>query len=477
MLQTLLRTSVRNFWALPLLVACAPAPLSPSAKSAVQPEMRLEVQQAWVQQTAESGWAVRATTTAAACPKLLWAGGQISMSERAAPAVVAQRAGGAQAQGKAARFDLRSCEASVPAGALHLRVGHIELPAISAVIRRIVLIADTGCRMKQSENAFQDCNDPVAWPFATVARSAAAKRPDLVVHIGDMHYRESPCPVGRSGCAGNAWGYGDDAWQADFFRPAAPLLAAAPWLFVRGNHESCGRAGLGWFRFFDARRWQPQNSCVNPQDDSAADFTAPFAVPLTADTQLLVFDSSRVSDCPYTREDPAFKRYVSQLGQVERLAAQQPHSFFLNHHPVLGFGPSASGAPKPGTAGLLSALAATQPQRLYPPGVDLVLNGHVHLFEALGFASAHPATLVLGNSGSAMEGHIDAANALAAQPAPGAVVQTFATQPGFGFATLDRIGTDIATGAGWQLTAWDAAGRALQHCQLVAAKLSCSPPL
>lgn len=471
MLHTLLRTSVRNFWVLPLLVACAQAPLSPGPKSAVQPEVQPEVQQAWVQQTAASGWVVRATTTAAACPSLRWDGGQFSMSERAAPAVVAQRAGGAQAKGKDARFDLRSCEAAVPAEALHLRVGHIELPATPAQIRRIVLIADTGCRMKQSENAFQDCNDPAAWPFAAVARSAAAKRPDLVVHIGDMHYRESPCPADRSGCSGSAWGYGDDAWQADFFRPAAPLLAAAPWLFVRGNHESCGRAGLGWFRFFDARRWQPQDSCVDPQNDSVADFTAPFAVPLTADTQLLVFDTASVSSRPYTREDAAFKRYVSQLEQAAQLAAQQPHSFFLNHHPALGFGPSAGGKPKPGTAGLLSALSATQPQRLYPAGVDLVLNGHVHLFEALGFASAHPATFVLGNSGSAMEGHLDTAKALAAQPAPGAVVQTFATQPGFGFATLDLVGTD------WQLTAWNVAGQALQHCQLVAAKLSCSPPL
>ncbi len=32
MLHTLLRTSVRNFWALPLLVACAQAPLSPGSK-------------------------------------------------------------------------------------------------------------------------------------------------------------------------------------------------------------------------------------------------------------------------------------------------------------------------------------------------------------------------------------------------------------------------------------------------------------
>jgi hypothetical protein len=112
-------------------------------------------------------------------------------------------------------------------------------------------------------------------------------------------------------------------------------------------------------------------------------------------------------------------------------------------------------------------MVAAHPARLYADGVDAVLNGHVHLFQALGFSSPHPATLVLGNSGSAMEGRVDAAAALRAQPAPGAVVDTFATQGGFGFASLDREGD------GWRLTEHDTQGRALATCTLRDAKLKC----
>lgn len=42
-----------------------------------------------------------------------------------------------------------------------------------------------------------------------------------------------------------------EAWRADFFAPAAPLLSRAPWVPARGNHELCSRAGPGWFYFLD----------------------------------------------------------------------------------------------------------------------------------------------------------------------------------------------------------------------------------
>ena len=136
---------------------------------------------------------------------------------------------------------------------------------------------------------------------------------------------------------------------------------------------------------------------------------------------------------------------------------------------MLGFAGSSSGAPKPGNAGLMSVMQAAAPTRLYAQGIDLVLNGHVHLFEALGFATSHPATVVLGNSGSAMDGFIAEAAALHAQPAPDAVVQSFATHPGFGFASLDRRPT------GWSLTAWSVAGQALKRCDIEGQRLHCAP--
>jgi hypothetical protein len=398
-----------------------------------------------------------------------WTGGQLAMRQRAAPATVPVRAAGAQADNKPSVFVLRSCEAPLPAGADNVQVGALTRLSPHQNPQRIVLLADTGCRMKQSEAAFQDCNDAAHWPLAALARSAAAQRPDLVIHMGDLHYRESPCPDGRSGCAGSPWGYGDDAWQADFFKPAAPLLAAAPWLFVRGNHESCTRAGVGWFRYLDARDSRPTMSCEDPANDASAEFTEPFAVPLGDDTQLIVFDSAFSSGRAYMPTDPAFVRYTAQMQQVARLATGRPHNLFLNHHPVLAFGGSANGAPKPGSAGLHSVLATSSPQHLFPAGIDAVLNGHVHLFEALDFSSPHPAELLVGNGGSAMEGRLDAAAARKAQPAPGAVVRTLVTHPSFGFATLERNGTR------WNITAWSVDGQALQRCTLDGSRLDCAP--
>jgi hypothetical protein len=73
-------------------------------------------------------------------------------------------------------------------------------------LKKIVVIADTGCRLKASENYYQDCNDESKWPLAKIMQKAAEKNPDLVLHIGDIHYRESPCPNDRPGCKDTAWG-------------------------------------------------------------------------------------------------------------------------------------------------------------------------------------------------------------------------------------------------------------------------------
>jgi len=336
------------------LAACAQAPLQSIDD------------QAWVQAAAGGAWMVRANTAAANCPTLSWEGGALPMRLRAAPASVPA----SQAGAKPAVFTQRSCELELPAGARQLRVGGLELAAPVAEPRRLLLLGDTGCRMKASENAFQDCNDPAAWPYAAVVRRAAAMQPDLVIHVGDMHYRESPCPADRAGCAGSPWGYGDDAWQADFFAPSAPLLKAAPWVMVRGNHESCARAGLGWFRYLDAHAWQGPAACE--------DFTAPFVLPLDSQTQLIVFDSSAVVNRAYPAGDAALQRYQAQLRQVEQLSGARPHNFLLHHHPVLGFSSSADGPPaglggpalghgRPASAALLPARREPGDERARAP--------------------------------------------------------------------------------------------------------------
>jgi hypothetical protein len=149
-----------------------------------------------------------------------------------------------------------------------------------------------------------------------VATAAASLRPDLVIHVGDYHYRETACPSGNRGCAGSPWGYGWDAWDADLFTPAQALLAAAPWIVVRGNHESCFRAGQGWWRFLDPRPLVPGRDCNDPGNDHIGDFSDPYAIPLAPDAQFIVFDSSRVGAAPLAVTDPMYKTYIAQMREL-----------------------------------------------------------------------------------------------------------------------------------------------------------------
>src|SRR5262249_12935450 len=151
------------------------------------------------------------------------------------------------------------CELAIPAGTTEAKLGKTKLPLPPSTLASIAVIGDTGCRLKadkaanpadadhEEDGKFQDCDKKSQWPFSTLATSVAKQKPQLRVHVGDYIYRESPCPKGDKGCKGSPYGDNWATWQADFFKPAAPLLAAAPWIATRGNHEICRhRAGLGF---------------------------------------------------------------------------------------------------------------------------------------------------------------------------------------------------------------------------------------
>jgi RsmE family RNA methyltransferase len=144
-----------------------------------------------------------------------------------------------------------------------------------AAPKRVVILGDTGCRIVSNFGIFQSCDDPIAWPFERVANAAAAAQPDLVIHVGDFHYREGPCDLAHPGCYRSPWGYGYDAWRADFFQPARRLLAAAPWIVIRGNHESCNRAGQGWWRFLDPRSVMRDRTATKPRTTTSATTARP----------------------------------------------------------------------------------------------------------------------------------------------------------------------------------------------------------
>jgi hypothetical protein len=418
----------------------------------------------------------RVITSDAGCPMIELDGVKTAMDVRAAPATIPLRPTlSPPAQSKPSAFPVLTCEKAIPAGVARAAVLDRALPLPVAHPRRVVVIGDTGCRIKMSDRLFQACNDPALWPFREVARAAADAHPDLVIHVGDYHYRESACPAGNAGCAGSPWGYGWDTWEADLFAPAAKLFAAAPWIVVRGNHESCNRAGQGWWRFLDPHPLAERQDCNAAADDSIGNYSDPYAVPLgsaaDADTQFIVFDSSIVGVAPLAASDPMYIRYRAQFEAAFALAARRPNTFFMDHHPILAFAPNPAKpmTPYPGNGALQSALAGLQPTILFPPSVQALLSGHVHLFEVVTFATPQPPQFVTGNGGDWVDTLLPVPLPPGATPAPGAVVESVVASDRFGFMTIER------DGPGWRMIAHDVRGVPMVACTLRERRATCEP--
>jgi hypothetical protein len=402
----------------------APRPHVQRAHSRTAPEA------AWVELGPSGAVLARAITTADACPDLTVDGATARMDERAAPGPP--------------DYPVRSCQTALPEDAKQVALGDRRLPLPAAHPRRIVVVGDTGCRLK-AVDGFQACNDPQAWPFHRVARSIARWRPALVIQVGDYLYREEPCPPGNSGCRDSPFGQNWPTWDADFFAPAAPALRAAPWLFVRGDHELCSRAGPGWFRFLDPR----------PMPATCQDVTEPYSVDV-GPVRMLVLDTALANDRPPLNPEP----YVSQFAALRDMAGS--NAWLLAHRPMWGLLPDSTGA---GVTVLNPTLQAASGNSL-APGVRLVLTGHVHLAEVLGFAGDRPPQIVAGISGTLLLSQITAP--LLGMDVAGDRLATATTLGRHGFFTF------VPRPWGWAATIRDVNGKAIARCRLRDRAAACS---
>lgn len=303
--------------------------------------------------------------------------------------------------GAAPAFPDLVCETLIAPGTRAATINGRALPLPRDRLASVAALGDTGCRLKAAQQQttrdhdhphpgkFQDCDRPSQWPFARLSRTAAAQQPDLVIHVGDYIYRESPCPPGDKGCKGSPYGDNWRTWRADFFAPARPLLAAAPWIVVRGNHESCRRAGVGYFRFLYPAL--AQGGAPPACTDSSPPYTAQ-----TGGRSFIVMDStSAVDDCATHACDSA--PYAAQFASFK----PTPGTWFLTHRPIWGIGRNFTL-----NETLQRALAEGANGRL-PAGIDLALSGHMHIFEALSFSDDRPPQLVVGTGGTALDRPVD----------------------------------------------------------------------
>ncbi len=403
-----------------------------------------QVAAAWVELTGPNGSngltgnvaIARAVTEATAagganpCPTITINGGTpVQMNLRAgATTSLAQRSVNTP-PAKPALFPVSSCEYPLPSGATSAVVGGQSLPVPKPNPTKIVVIGDTGCRL-QNGNGTQSCNDTdpngtdTPYPFAAIAALAAAQNPDLVLHVGDYAYRDNPCPAGQGyNCGGSPWGFGWDTWQADLFAPGAPLLAAAPWIMTRGNHEQCNRAGQGWYRFLDTGAYDTTgvHTCDDPADDAIAaggNWNNPFLVNINSSTQIVVFDTANAkpqSQSPALPTGPGsmfFTTYASELTTAGSLLGASPLPFNLwsNHHPIFGY--ATGNPPANPIPAFPKVMNSVFPGTYYPPPINLALHGHTHDYQAINFQTGTlpdggtfqpAATLVSGNAGDILD--------------------------------------------------------------------------
>ena len=385
----------------------------------------------WVQLGADGSSSVRAITDQA-CPSVVFDGVAVAMNVRSEPA---QKLAGVQP----AQFPVRACEVAVPPGAVAAVLDGKPLPLARPNPQRIVIFGDSGCRV--DDDRVQACNDPNAWPFAKIAAAAAAARPDLVIHVGDYEYRETACPAGNAGCAGSPWGYGWDAWNADFFQPAAPLFTAAPWLMVRGNHEDCDRAGEGWFRFLDRL----------PMEPACRDLTGDFVARL-GDFGVVVVDGAKAADPSGDPGELAALLHRQFIAVVDKIP---DYAWLTTHRPLNAMSDVVSNKV------LQLGLGADIPAK-----VRMLVSGHIHFFQAVDFGGVQPPQLVVGTGGDTLVG-------MPTAPVTGAVINgskvaKATTYSGFGYMVWDRL--DNAT---WSGTLFDADGKPITRCRLAERSLSC----
>ena len=393
-------------------------------------------------------------------------------------------------------FTVDVCEAVVPfEQPLAVAGSSFTLPAVHRQVRRVAVLGDTGC--KPSDQAGCGLDDP-QWPFPALAKAAAANAPDLVLHMGDYNYRGTPshfeqivngsktkvyyydagdgapsnqlcglnAPYYSQNTAAGAEGSDPDRWEAwwlDFFQPAAPLLAAAPWIVTRGNHELCSHAGPGWLYFLGPSSNLPagggaQVSCPPQQNSGPVEshlvFVPPQVIALDGATVVNI-DSANACDELNNSADRYAKQFASIAARLDR--GDTGTVWLMGHRPTWGLEGTASTLPyqcdnQPGTGSaqpyvsinrtLQCAFGSPSGSALLPK-LALSLSGHMHRFEWLTFAtgSSRPPQLIVGNSGVLED----------TSPPTGSFSQTVDGQKASGF-SIEQFGfvqLDRSAGGAW----------------------------
>lgn len=260
---------------------------------------------------------------------------------------------------------------------------HKKFPTLSNP-KTIVFMGDTGCRVKEGKikSEFQDCNDSNVWPFQKIVDEAGKENPDLVIHLGDFHYREK-CSAGQP-CEkySPVVGYDWRPWELDFFQPMQGLLLKTPIIIVRGNHEECKRAYLGYKMLLANASW----------DKECVDYEAPQIITI-GDIAFIDIDSSSITDMPFDNDEKIWiKRFNDVYEKVSKLNVK--HIWMITHKPLYGIVPFKV-AIFPINIHLRNYFEKSQ----LKDKVSVIFSGHIHSSMVV-TPKKYAKQIILGNSGT-----------------------------------------------------------------------------
>ena len=312
------------------------------------------------------------------CPIVKVDGKELKMNERALPLKDL--------------FNDKVCELLVSQFVDSVSIDGVQVPVLSRKIRKIAVIGDTGCIVSfwNGQLNEQHCTSSEKWPLKEILYHISRHSPDLVIHLGDYLYRVDEC-VDVENC-GTVHGDNSDTWKADWLEAAALLFGKSPFLFLRGNHENCDCAYMGWFRYLDSHD--------NLTDkDKCKDFTDSWMFNATRldskNIDFYVFDSS------FGDEEVISDLEVESLNKqfLSILESKSPTIWFLTHRPLWSYSSLGNGKVYYGNLSQAKAFGD-----LFPNNVHAILSGHVHLSQALYLRSKEgkhiPMQVIVGNSGA-----------------------------------------------------------------------------
>jgi len=396
-------------------------------------------------------------------------------------------------------FKVTVCEAIYPTDGskMHIHGTSVTLPPVPGSASRVAVFGDTGCKPRDQNG----CEKHKDWPFPAMANAAADAKPapDLILHMGDYNYRGTPGEIeidqGKDPakkvrvydagdntssltCILSGPYYGQnsvgsdlpdswEAWKKDFFEPAAKLLRAAPWVFARGNHELCSRAGPGWFYFLDPgtdllKGSGGQLACPPAESAEPLIFRSPYRVDVGG-LSVVVLDSANACDQGNLHQD----HFNAQFERIQSLVNDAPADnaiWLQSHRPLWGLRKPDDDTPanERDASGQYAVIDSTLQTAFanfpVPQPVHLVLSGHMHRFQTVDFRapSAFPTQLIVGNGG------VDLANNVPKDPFSLSIGGS--TADGFGLSEFGYMEIALGDGGNWTGRMLDRKGKALARC-------------